>query len=110
MADQNKDLDKNARFPPEFLAVAGTLVAILSIGTVVYHYLEKWSWVDSFYFTVVTMATVGYGDLHPTTTAGRLFTSFFILFSIPTAVAAFTVVGTRYLEQRTALWQKRRKS
>jgi len=44
-----------------------TIFFILLSGTFIYHKLEGWSWIDSLYFTTVTMATVGYGDMHPTT-------------------------------------------
>ncbi|CAN5863566.1 hypothetical protein BH23ACT4_BH23ACT4_07370 [soil metagenome] len=41
--------------------------------------LEGWSWVDSFYFTVVTLTTVGYGDLAPSGDISKLFTVFLIV-------------------------------
>ena len=46
----------------------GTLaILVLATGTVVYHFVEDWSWVDSFYFSSVALTTVGFGDLTPTT-------------------------------------------
>mmetsp|Transcript_10331 Transcript_10331/g.17716 ORF Transcript_10331/g.17716 Transcript_10331/m.17716 type:complete len:339 (-) Transcript_10331:119-1135(-) len=54
----------------------------VSIGVVAYHFLEGFTWIDSLYFVSVIMATVGYGDLYPTTSAGKLFSVFFILISI----------------------------
>ena len=47
--------------------VAGT-------GAVGFRLLEGWGFVDAFYFAVVSMATVGYGDLAPKTIPGKLFT------------------------------------
>ena len=58
------------------------VVLILIGGAFFYSRVEGWSLVDSFYFCVVTLATVGYGDLAPETTAGKLFTSFYILFGL----------------------------
>jgi len=55
---------------------------VLGLGTVVYRILEDWSWVDSFYFSVVTLTTVGFGDLSPTTTVSKLFTVFYIFSGI----------------------------
>jgi voltage-gated potassium channel Kch len=49
------------------------------IGTLVYHYLEGWAWLDALYFCVVTLATVGYGDFTPTTPVAKIFTLFYIL-------------------------------
>lgn len=51
----------------------------LLIGTLVYHYIEQWDWLDALYFCVVTLATVGYGDFTPTTPIGKIFTMFYIM-------------------------------
>ena len=51
-------------------------------------WLEGWSPVDALYFSVVTLATVGFGDLHPTTDAAKLFTVLYILFGLG-VIAAF---------------------
>ncbi len=58
-------------------AVAAVII-VLTVGTIFYHIVEKWSWVDSYYFCVVTLATVGYGDFVPTTIPGKIFTTFYI--------------------------------
>lgn len=55
-----------------------SVVFILGLGTVVYHLVEKFPWVDAYYFSVVTLATVGYGDFVPHTTFGKIFTTFYI--------------------------------
>ena len=55
---------------------------ILAAGTVVYHYLEDWSWVDSFYFSSVAVTTVGFGDLTPTSDGAKLFTVAYIFAGI----------------------------
>jgi voltage-gated potassium channel len=70
-----------ARDPEGKVLLVGA-VAILAVGTVTYHFLEGWSFVDSLYFSVVTLATVGFGDLHPTTEVSRLFTIGYILTGI----------------------------
>jgi len=62
--------------------LAGAAAALLSIGTVVYHYLEGWSWVDSLYFSTVAVTTVGFGDLAPTTDGSKLFTVVYIVSGI----------------------------
>lgn len=63
----------------EALRVAGILGTILLFGVIGYHLLEGWSLFDSLYMTVITLATVGYGETHPLSTAGRIFTMFLIL-------------------------------
>lgn len=60
-----------------------TLTAVLvATGTVFYHFIEKWTFVDAFYFCIVTLATVGYGDLVPKTDFGKLFTTVYIVIGI----------------------------
>lgn len=65
----------------------------LGIGTVFYHIVEKFSWLDAYYFSVVTLATVGYGDLTPHTDIGKLFTTFYIFIGVGiiTAFITYTV-------------------
>jgi voltage-gated potassium channel len=55
------------------------LLFILIAGTLGYHFIEGWSLFDSLYMSVITLATVGYGETHPLTIAGRVFTIFLIL-------------------------------
>lgn len=75
--------------------IAATL-AVLATGTIFYHLVEKFSWIDAYYFCVVTLATVGFGDLHPATDAGKLFTTFYILFGVGIIGAFVSVTARRY--------------
>jgi hypothetical protein len=52
---------------------------LLVIGTVFYSVVEGWSPLDSLYFSMITLTTVGYGDLTPSTPASRSFTVLYIL-------------------------------
>ena len=53
---------------------------LLAIGVIAYSYLfSKWELIDSLYFTIVMLTTVGYGDIKPETVSGRLFASIFAL-------------------------------
>ena len=48
----------------------------------VYRIIEDWSWVDSFYFSSVTLTTVGFGDLSRSTDLSKIFTVFYIFSGI----------------------------
>jgi voltage-gated potassium channel len=71
-----------------FLSIA-ILVALVFIGTAGFHYIEGWAWFDGFYMTLTTMATVGYGEVHPLSYSGRVFNSFLIVASV--TGAGFTI-------------------
>jgi hypothetical protein len=49
------------------------------IGTFLYHRLEGWSCLDSLYFVIVTLATIGYGDLSPTRPITKIITIFYAI-------------------------------
>jgi len=66
-------LDPEAR--PVFVYAAANIL----IGALLYSWLEGWSYLDSVYFVVVSLATIGYGDLTPTTPITKLLTIFFAL-------------------------------
>lgn len=56
--------------------------ALLALGTVMYHYIEGWSWLDSFYFCFITLTTIGFGDFAPQTPEGKIFTILYITMGI----------------------------
>ena len=79
---------------------AGLTLAIVAIGALVYRSIENWSWLDSIYFSVSTLATVGFGDLHPTHSASRVFTILFMLIGIPIMFYTITLLGIYSIEKR----------
>lgn len=86
----DEDLERRAGQRKVFLLVV-LLALVLAIGTLGYMNVEGWSAFDSFYMTVITLATIGYGETHPLTTMGRAFTIFLIFVGL----GIFTVmVGT----------------
>lgn len=90
-------------------AVALTAIFFfISFGTIVFHELEDWTWIQSFYFTIVTLTTVGYGDLTPTSDDTRLFTAIFILFGVTIVVSAIGFVGNGYISRRTTKKEERK--
>jgi len=66
----------------QYLVILVAALSLIMIGATVYHHLLRLSWVDAFYFCTTTLATVGYGDISPTTDASKIFTIFYILIGI----------------------------
>ena len=68
-------------------------ILIIFIGAIVYHFVEGWGWIDSIYFSVITLTTVGYGDFSPQTDLGKLFTIFYIIIGLG---LMFSFINTLY--------------
>ena len=73
---------KYRRIQKELLAGAIALAGVFLIGTFWYRMVEGWSWEDAAYMTVITLATVGYGEIQPLGNRGRLFTITLILMGV----------------------------
>lgn len=71
-----------------FQGLSGFAIALIGGGSAFYWKVEGWTYVDSLYFSVATLTTVGYGDFSPDTDAGKIFTIFYILVGLG-IVAAF---------------------
>jgi hypothetical protein len=84
---------------PEGKILLGSAVSAIAVGTVVYSFLEDWDWLDALYFSVVTLATVGFGDLHPATNEGKLFTIVYIIFGVGIIAGFVSEVARRRREQ-----------
>ena len=83
------------RRDPHFASLA--LFAALAIvsGTGFYTLVEGLRFVDAFYFSVITLTTVGYGDFAPQTDAGKLFTAAYVLVGIGILLAFVTTVAAK---------------
>ncbi len=76
------------------------LVIVVIIGAIGYSFLLNLSLLDAFYFTIVTISTVGYGEIYPTTPVSKLFTSFLIIFGIG-SLAIFLETMTEEILRRS---------
>jgi voltage-gated potassium channel len=74
--------------------VALVIVGVHAAGTLGYVLIEGWSAWDAFYMTVITVTTVGYGEVHPLSQAGRVFTVWILLSGVGAFFYAFTLLMT----------------
>lgn len=65
------------------------LLAMLTFGTVGYMLIEKWPLLDSLYMTVITMTTIGFGEVRPLSSQGRGFT--IVLIMVGVVIASYTI-------------------
>lgn len=72
------------------------LIGIVSIGILGYMIIEGFSFIESFFMTIITVATVGFQEVHPLSDVGRIFTAFLIIFSFGIFAYAVTTF-TRYI-------------
>ena len=75
-------------------------IFIIAAGSVGFHYIEGMSAVDSFYFTTVLLTSVGYGDIVPVTTAGKLFTTIFTVIAGSVLLRNMSLISLIPLELR----------
>lgn len=64
------DLLRDPKSRPIFIYV----IIFVSFSAILFHWLEGWGWLDSFYFVIVTFTTIGYGDFVPTMPITKLLT------------------------------------
>jgi hypothetical protein len=74
-------------------------ILIILIGTAIYHWLERWDWLDSFYFVMITLTTIGYGDFSPTTPLTKIITVFYGMNGIIVLLMLYDIIRKkRHLE------------
>ena len=75
--------------PAKFLLPLALLFTVLLLGAAGYSLIEGWSLADSFYMTVITIATVGFTEVHELSPSGRIYTIIVILVGV--GVVGFTL-------------------
>ena len=74
------------------------LVASMVIGQLGYTLIEKYSAIDAFYMTVITLSTVGFTEVRELSDAGRIFTSFYIIFNLGIFAYAVGTITSYFVE------------
>jgi hypothetical protein len=89
------DVFLDPRYRPFYIYV----MIVILIGTAIFHWLEGWDWLDSFYFVVITLTTIGYGDFSPTTPLTKIITIFYGINGIIVLLMLYDIIRhSRHLE------------
>jgi hypothetical protein len=77
------------------------ILMTLFAGTWFYYQFEPTitTWVDAYYFTVITLTTIGYGDFSPTTPLTKIFTTFYVFVGLGIIAGFVGLVGTTVIEE-----------
>lgn len=91
---------KSSQFDVRLRYYVLAFLFVLAVGSIGFAIIEGKSLLDAFYFTIVTMATVGYGDVTPATQAGKLFTILLIVTGVGTFLGLFVNAVELALKRR----------
>jgi len=86
------------RLARRFLFIGAAILGTLVTGTVGFTLIDHYPPFDAFYMTLITMTTVGYGEVHPLSQAGRVFNSFLIMFGVTTIFIAIGAMTQTIIE------------
>jgi len=77
-------------------------IVLISVGSFGFHFIggEQWGFVDSIYMTIITLSTVGYGEVHTLTNLGKLWTILLIIFGVSGFAMFISQLGENLMELR----------
>ncbi|KAL6590265.1 voltage-gated potassium channel [Neocallimastix sp. 'constans'] len=79
----------------------GVLILIIVVFSIIYSWIEHWTFFEAVYFCFVNLCTIGYGDFVPKTIYGKSIYIFFIYVAVPST----TWLGTVLFELATGRWE-----
>jgi len=89
----------------EFRALFIWVLIVIAIGTAFYARVEGWRVLDALYFTIITLTTVGYGDLAPQTDPGKIFTIVYIFVGL-SLISGFIILLGEHSKKLTLIRKK----
>ncbi|HEV3102029.1 MAG TPA: potassium channel protein [Candidatus Dormibacteraeota bacterium] len=91
-----------------FRLAAVMLGIVIAVGAGGYMLINGWSLLDSFYMVIITISTVGYTEVHPQGTAGRIFTSGLIVVGVGTMLYGFGVFAETLADNAFGRYRRER--
>lgn len=82
----------------KFKIVLMILVAVIAFGTFGYTVIEKWSPLDALYMTLITLSTVGFGEVHTLSPAGKVFTMILVIAGVSGVAYTLSIIGEMVIE------------
>jgi voltage-gated potassium channel len=95
-------------FKSKINTAVSLLILLLFTGIVGFKLMSNYSWLDAVYMTVITVTTVGFGEVQPLDTQAKIFTVFLILTSVFIVGYAFKII-TEYLISRSDISELKHK-
>lgn len=91
------------------LQIVALLAGVTLVGTSGYVFIEGWPVFDALYMTIITLGSVGFGEVHPLSTAGRAFTMALIVSGLGVVAYGLSAITAHWVEgDLSHLWEKRR--
>jgi voltage-gated potassium channel len=91
-----------------FRLPATLLAVVIAYGVTGYMLINGWNLLDAFYMTIITISTVGYGEVHPQSDAGRLFTTTLIVVGVGILLFAFGVFAETLADNSFGIFRRQR--
>jgi voltage-gated potassium channel len=85
---------------PELRGLFLFTAVIVLLGAIFYHKVEGWNLLNSLYFTVITLTTIGYGDFVPITPVGKIFTMLYVFLGLGVLAMFISTVAEYSLKEQ----------